>query len=196
MSQPVSVAIRKPRSDDRPLRDLFSGLLVAPAVFVAHDLHLFSLLAEQPRTVSQVCTALNIAPRPAEALLGVCQTVGLVQLHADRYALTPLAEDYLLETSPTYFGGSIDLAIANYSLYSVESLKKAVLTGSPQVYGGEEIFKSHEEQANLARVFTRAMHSASIGPALAWPEAMDLSAHKCLLDIGGGARAPPTLPPP
>jgi methylase of polypeptide subunit release factors len=50
-------------------------------------------------------------------------------------------------------------------------------------------FQSHVEQAELARAFTRIMHSRSIGPALAWPETVDLSSHRLFLDVGGGSGA-------
>jgi hypothetical protein len=33
------------------------------------------------------------------------------------------------------------------------------------------------------------MHSRGLGPALAWPDAVDLSGHRLLLDIGGGSGA-------
>jgi SAM-dependent methyltransferase len=57
------------------------------------------------------------------------------------------------------------------------------------MYGGGDWVKSHEEQAERARTFTRAMHSYSMGPARTWPEALDLSGHQLLLDIGGGSGA-------
>jgi hypothetical protein len=41
----------------------------------------------------------------------------------------------------------LDLTVNNYPLWSIESLKKAVLTDSAQAYGGGAVFKSHEEQA-------------------------------------------------
>lgn len=189
MSQHDAVTIRKPRTDGRPLWDMDFTLLAGPAILVAHDLKLFSLLSEQPRTLSEVCAALQIAARPAEALLTVCAASGLVHVQDGRYSLTPTAEDYLLESSPTYFGGFLDFLIANHSMYSFASVKKAVLTNAPQVYRGEEMFKTHEEQADLARAFTRAMHGASMGPALAWPEIVNLSGHRVMLDIGGGSGA-------
>ena len=55
--------------------------------------------------------------------------------------------------------------------------------------GIRQIGQPHEEQAELARAFTRAMHSISLGPALAWPAALDLSGHRLLLDVGGGSGA-------
>jgi hypothetical protein len=150
----------------------------------------FPFLAEAPRTLPEVCEALQIARRPARALLAICTSLGLVEVRAGRYALTPLSEEYLLDSSPTYFGGMFDMMIANNAVYSFESVKKAVLTDTAQVYdGGREMFQSHVEQAELARAFTRIMHSRGMGPALAWPEALDLSGHQLLLDVGGGSGA-------
>jgi hypothetical protein len=189
MSQHDSVAIRKPRTDGQPLWDIVDGLWAGSAVLVAHDLKLFPLLAEQPRTLAEVCEALHIAARPAEALLSVCVVSGLMHVQDGRYSLTSTAEDYLLEGSPTYFGGFWDFVIANHALFSCASVKQAVLTNASQVYRGEEMFKAHEEQANLARAFTRAMHGTSMGPALAWPEVVDLSGHRVMLDVGGGSGA-------
>jgi O-methyltransferase domain len=71
----------------------------------------------------------------------------------------------------------------------VLGLYGAVLTDYAQVFGGEQVFKSLEEQAELARGFTRGMHSISMGPALAWPDVVDLSRHRLMLDVGGGSGA-------
>src|SRR5438552_909596 len=144
MSQRTS-EIRKPSTDDRLLWDISSGMMAGPAVLVAHELKLFPFLAETPRTLSEVCEALHLARRPAEALLAVCVSVGLAHKQDDSYTLTPTAEEYLLDTSPTYFGGFFDLLIATSSLASFESVKRAVLTNTSQVYGGEDLWKSHEE---------------------------------------------------
>jgi protein-L-isoaspartate O-methyltransferase len=182
--------IRKPRTDERALWNVVTGITGLPAVLVAHHLKLFPLLAERARPLAEVSNALGIAPRPAEALLAVCAALGLVRRDGDRFALTPVAEDYLLESSPTYFGALLDVAmIGNAGLYSFESLKRAVLTNRSQVYAGEELFKSHEEQAALARAFTEMMHGHSMGAALAWPDALDLSRHRRMLDVGGGSGA-------
>ena len=181
--------IRKPRGDDRPLWDILFGVWGLPAVLVAHELKLFALLADRPLTLDEVCRAKGLRRRPAEALLSVAASLGLVRLLNGRYSLTPVAEDYFLESGVAYFGGLLDLTVNNYPVWSVESLKRAVLTDSPQVYGGSEVFKSHEEQAELARAFTRAMHSASMAPATAWPDAADLAQNQLMLDIGGGSGA-------
>jgi hypothetical protein len=181
--------ICKPHSDDAALWDVIFGVYARPAVMLSHKLKLFPLLHEKPRTIGEVCSALKIARRPAETLLAVNASLGFVRLQDDRFRLTRLSEDYLLPESPTYFGSYFDLIINNYSVCSFESLERAVLTDKPQVYGGAEVFQSHEQRAELARSFTRAMHSISMAPALAWPSKLNLSKHRVMLDVAGGSGA-------
>jgi SAM-dependent methyltransferase len=185
MSEQDPTSIRMPRADDRQLLDIEVGLVGYMAIFVAHKLKLFSHLGRAPHTLVEVCQALNLARRPAEALLNVSRSLGLVHKQGESYTLTPLAEDYLLDTSPTYFGDVLDLDLADPPSFA--SLEKAVLANAQQVYGGGDWVKSHEERADLARAFTRAMHGYGMGPALAWPDMLDLSEHRLMLDIGGGS---------
>jgi hypothetical protein len=120
-----------------------------PAVFVAYQLKLYSLLADRPSSLEEICKAKELKPRPPEAILAVT-SLGITRLRQGRYSLTPAGEDYFIESSPTYCVALLDLTIDHYSLYSIESLKRAVMTDAPQAYGGggAEMFKSHEEQPN------------------------------------------------
>jgi O-methyltransferase domain len=69
-------------------------------------------------------------------------------------------------------------------------LGRAVATDKPAALEpGEEMFAAHEDDVEPARQFTRAMHSASMAPAQAWPEKIDLSRNCLMLDIGGGSGA-------
>jgi SAM-dependent methyltransferase len=180
MSPHDSLALRRPRTDERPLWDLYAAPFGEAAVLVAHDLKLFPLLAEHPRTPAEVCEALHIARRPAEALLTVAVATGLLHVHEGRYALTPLAEDYLLDSSATYFGGILDLIIGRSSAEGspFTRVKQAVLSSAPPLVSRRD-----------RTAFTRAMHSHSMGAALAWPDALDLSASRLMLDVGGGSGA-------
>src|SRR5260370_26409198 len=178
MSQPEPSQIRRPRADDRLMRDVLFGVCGYPAVLVAHDLKLFPLLAERPRSLGEVCDALQIAPRPAEALLSLNASLGLLEEHDTRYCLTAIAEDYLLENSPTYYGGYFDLMIRNYATYSFESLNGALLTDRSQFYGGQQGFKSHQEPGGRAPAYTPAMPASTLAAALARPEAGGPSRHR------------------
>jgi ribosomal protein RSM22 (predicted rRNA methylase) len=73
--------------------------------------------------------------------------------------------------------------------FSYDPVERAVRTDAQQVFQGEHVFQTLEDQAEMARAFTRAMHSISVGPARAWPEAIDLSGCQRMLEVGGGSGA-------
>ncbi len=171
------------------LWDIIAGAIGYRAVFVAYELGLFELLGQQSRSLTEVSELLDIAERPTEALLLANLSLKLLQRNDDLYALTETAKHYLLKESSTYFGGIFDMITHNPFSTSVESLKKAVLSNSPQTYGGDDIFRAHEEQIEQAKAFTRGMHGISVEPAFLWPDIIDLSNYSCLLDIGGGSGA-------
>jgi hypothetical protein len=189
MEAEAPVELRAPRTDDRAVRDVGFGFYGYPALLIGHRLGLFPLLDEKPRTLPQVGEALGIKPRPASAILTAAVALGFVRLRDGRYSLTTVAEDYLLERSPTYMGFLWDLTSDNKDVVSFAGLEKAVLTDSAQVFGGANLFESLEAQAERAKAFTRGMHGASMAPGLAWPEFADLSGHHLMLDIGGGSGA-------
>ena len=80
--------------------DVVLGLYGYPAVLLAHRLKLFPLLAEKPHALPEICISLQIAERPAQALLSVCASLGFIKVQNGNYSLTAVAEDYLLENSP------------------------------------------------------------------------------------------------
>jgi SAM-dependent methyltransferase len=169
--------IRKPHTDDRPLWDLIAAARGYTAMLIAHDLKLFALLGERPRTLPDICETLTLASHPAEALLIMLESLALVQAQNGHYALTPLAADALLERSPTYVGWYLDREIANDSVFSLASLKDAVVNDSGLSLRADR------------RLFAHAMHSMSMGAALAWPKTIDLSPSQVMLDVGGGSGA-------
>lgn len=182
--------LQHPLADERKIWDFINVGCVGFSTFlVAHELRLFSLLADQPQSLAEICETLQIKRRAAEALVSMNVSLGLLHINNGAYTLTQLAKDYLLENSPTYIGGVLDLVIANIQTYSFDSIKQAVLTNTSQVYSGKKIFQAHEEQLTLARSFTKAMHNHSMVAALAWPCVIDLSKYRRLLDIGGGSGA-------
>jgi hypothetical protein len=170
--------------------NIVTALSTYPLVLVAHDLKLFSRLAAGPRSRDELARDLRLQDRPVRALLSVCTSLGLVRIDDDRYTLTPTAEEYLLDRSPLYMGSFLDALIANFNhVYMFERMRLAVTTDTPQVYRGEGLFESHEQQAALAAAFTRAMHGHSMAAALAWPHQTDLTGVRHLLDMGGGSGA-------
>jgi len=181
--------LHPPRNDDLRLVQAVDASMGTLALLVAHDLKLFPAFREGPLTVVQLGARLGIAERPAAALLSIAEAQGFLRSADGVYRLTPLAEDYLLPESPTYYGGMLDLRIATSSFNSFDALKRAVLSDVAPAYGGGELFESNAENASRAETFTRAMHSRSMAAALAWPRLIDLSANRVMLDIAGGSGA-------
>jgi hypothetical protein len=179
----------KPKTDDHLIWDLIFSFWATPALLVAHDLKLFTLLGARPRTLSEVCTSLRTPERSTRVLLQANVTFGLIVERRGTYKLTPVAAEYLDEKSPINLGGYLNFLVANHGLWSVASLKKAVLSNSAQAGGGKDLFSDPKMQKAFARVFTKAMYAHSIGSALQWPDKVDLSKHRKLLDIGGGPGA-------
>ena len=176
--------------DDRPVADVVLGVFGYNAVLAAHRLKLFPLLAAEPRTLPDVCAALGIKPRPAQAILATASALGFARFVDGSWSLTPLGEKYLLETSPTYMGSWWDIVIDHVSDgFSYDPVERAVLTDAQQLFQGEHVFRTLAEQAEMARAFTRAMHSIAVAPAQAWPDVIDLSGCQLMLDVGGGTGA-------
>ena len=177
--------VRRPRSDGSAVFDA----ILAPAGYfalpIAHQRGLFRLLEGKRLTLGEICEALELKPRPTNALLAAATSLGLLELSDDRYALTPLAEDYLLESSPTYMGFFLDLSLVGDHSYS--AFDRAV--GSDSSQRPDQDFASFEQHAEQASVFTRGMHSVSVASALVWPELVDLAGNRLLLDVGGGSGA-------
>ncbi|HTW89759.1 MAG TPA: methyltransferase [Candidatus Binataceae bacterium] len=190
VTKPQSDAVLKePRTDEARVWEIILPLWSNAAILVAHDLKLYEYLGGQPRTVTEICDSLGIKQRPASALLSISAALGIVKSDQDRFSLTDFGEDYFVSSSPTYFGGIFDLTAMNSNVWSFEGVRKAVLTNSPQAYGGADIFDYREIPAEQARNFTRAMHSQGMASALKWPGVLDLSKQKTMLDVGGGSGA-------
>ena len=184
-----TMQLRSPRMDDRPIFDVMLAIWGYPAVLVANKIRLFDLLAEGGLTIEEICAAKGMSRRPVQGLLSVCTSLGLMSFDGGRYSLTALSEDYLISSSPTYYGWFFDAWFPIIQVWSPESLLKAVMTDSPQGPFGDPTGAFAAWHAEQAENFTRAMHSASLAPALAWPRLVDLSSYRTMLDIGGGSGA-------
>ena len=155
----------------------------------AHKLQLFKLFEIEPLSAAEAANRLDIPSRPMEILLTTLAAHRFLSKSGGRFALEALARSYLLESSPTYLGGMLDFAVATHSMCTVENLETCARSDRSLAYGRGEMFQEHAEQIARARVFTQAMHSQSIAPAIAWPKQLDLSNHNMMLDIAGGSGA-------
>src|SRR5262249_62231186 len=79
----------KNRTTDQLLWNLLFGIYAYPILLLGHKLKVFTMLAEQPLTRSELMERLAIRRRPAEAILAGATSLGLLELRGGRYALTP-----------------------------------------------------------------------------------------------------------
>lgn len=173
--------------DDTLVWDVVAGRISYNALIVAHDLEIFENLAGSSKTLLELSNELGLEERPVEALLLMLLNLGFVSSVNGVYKLNDVSKKYLLKESETYFGGM--LALANQSNWTCEQLRQSVITNSPQVYGGGDVFDAHLENSEKSEKFTHAMHSTSMSAALVWPDKVDLSNNQTLLDLGGGSGA-------
>lgn len=178
-----------PALDDRAVGEIATGLLLSPAALVAHEVGVFDALGSAEQTPEQLAIALSMPPRSIRSLLIACASLGFVSSQQGVYRLTRVAEIYLLRSSPMSWCGYLDFLIANHRCFSYPAVRDALMTGTPQLHAGSSTYEITRRRPAAAEAFVRMTHSVSLGPAAAWPDRIDLTNRRSLLDIAGGSGA-------
>ncbi len=159
------------------------------ALFAAHQLHLFEIIAEKsPITIKEVCQALNMDERPVQGLLSICASNGLLSVdEKGHYTVSDVTRTCLLKSSPFPWGRMLDVHLMNPASISYQSFISALAKNASQIYDDEDLFESNEASKERAVAFTRAMHGKSKASAHHWPVIAPLTDNQCLLDVAGGS---------
>lgn len=181
--------VSRPAHSSASIVDMTMNLYTYPVVLIAHHLKFFEYIALKPRSINDICGRMALHSRPVEAIMATLRALNLVHLEGESYTLTAQTEEYLLPESPHYFGCFWDLMYENSDNFSVKHLEQAISKNHAQVYDEVDIFEAHVERAEMARTFTHAMHSLSMGTASVWATQSFLEQHREVLDIGGGSGA-------
>jgi hypothetical protein len=172
-----------------PLMQLATAFWGFKTLATAIDMDLFTRFATSPMTSQEFAQWFRIEERPAEMLLTGCAGLGLLHKQNGRYGNTPLAEKFLVRTGHYYFGGFVSML--NRRLYSGwDKLPEALSTNRPTTWDPDKqgsLFEGADPA--MMQTFWQAMHSLSIFTARALGEAVDFSAFRKLLDVGGGSGA-------
>jgi len=171
---------------EQRVRQIFAGALAGPVVLIAHEIGLFSLLESGPKTISEIGRLFDFEQRPLEALLATVASCELVTVIDDLVQLTPTGKHFLTPDSPYSFAGYCDMLLNRRPLFGYDSLKDALFRNQPSYH---KIFEStpDTDDEGWAWSFTNAMHSRGRASSQIWPELIDLSSNKVMLDIGGGS---------
>jgi SAM-dependent methyltransferase len=172
-----------------PLMQLATSFWGFKTLATAIDMDLFTRFSTSPMTAQELAQWFRIEERPAEMLLTGCAGLGLLCKQNGRYCNTPLAEKFLVRAGRYYFGGFVSML--NRRLYSGwDKLPEALSTNRPTTWDPDKQSSLFEgADPAMMQTFWQAMHSLSIFTARALGEAVDFSAFRKLLDVGGGSGA-------
>jgi O-methyltransferase domain/Dimerisation domain len=167
------------------------GFWASKTLLSAVELELFTLLAKEPLTASQIAKSLALSPRAVPDFPDALVALRLLSRAGDgpeaRYSNTPEGALFLDKNSPAYVGGM--LGMANERLYGFwGDLTTALKTGAPQnetKHGGESMFAKLYEVPERLGQFMNAMSGISAGNFMALAQKFDFSKYKTLCDVGG-----------
>ncbi|MGC5663464.1 methyltransferase [Micromonospora sp. WMMD723] len=175
-----------------PLMHLVAGVWGFKTLAVGVEFGLFTRLAGgRTVTVAEAAVEFGLDERPADLLLSASASLGLLDKAGDGYRNSALAEQFLVEGRPYYFGAQVRYSDLRTYLpwHRVgEALRgNRPLTWDPQQQ--DSLFDTTDPE--LVAQFWDAMFATSRFTARALADAYDFGAHRRLLDVGGGAGAFP-----
>ncbi|GAB2703746.1 methyltransferase [Nocardia thraciensis] len=173
-----------------PLMELTSGVYAFKALALADELGLFTWLSGRTATIEQFAAWQDIAARPAELLLTACTGIGLLERDPDgNYSNTVLAEQYLVEGRPHYFGGWIKV-VDRHEYPAYEHIAASLRGNHPTSWGVEKqetLFAP--DDPIMVQTFWDGMYSLSRYTATLLADTVDFTPITRLLDVGGGGAA-------
>lgn len=180
-----------PTCDDRPIWDVWLSLMYLPAVTVADELEIFDSLSREPGTPLELAQRHGFDLRGCEILLSLLTSLGFCVSHLGRYQLTEPSRNYLLRSSPFYWGGVFFQQRKQNPVHG--AIRGALLKKSGYIVGQSaegppvEMWESGEMDVATARGIAAFMHSHSLAAATGMAVRTDVKGVKSLLDVGGGS---------
>jgi SAM-dependent methyltransferase len=160
-----------------PILRLASGFMAAKHLFTASELGIFEALADSPATLDALAARTGLTPRAARITADAMVALGLLERHGDVYRNGPAAARYLAGRTPADLRPLLTFW-DKISYPAWEALAQALGSGPPR-----EVFDLDEAQQQIVSAGIEAILA---GPARALAEVVDFSAHRRLLDVGGG----------
>jgi SAM-dependent methyltransferase len=154
-----------------------SGFMAAKHLFAASELGVFEALADAPATLDALAARTGLTRRAARISADAMVALGLLERDGDLYRNGAAAAQYLAGRTP----GDLRPLLRFWDTISYptwEALAEALGSGPPR-----QVFDLDEAQQEIVSAGIEAILA---GPAHALPEVVDLSAHRRLLDVGGG----------
>jgi C-methyltransferase len=171
------------------LRELVFGAACAASVRAAARLRIADALGDQPATVEELAAALGTEARPLGRLLRALSSYGVFEELPDgRFTHTDMSR-MLREEAPDSLHYVALWCTEPWTWDAWPMLDEAVRSGRnifPELFGKEFFDYLHDDAADSARVFDRAMTHSSRQSAQDVADTLDLSGVREVVDIGGG----------
>jgi O-methyltransferase domain len=183
-----TTVLEPPTCDDRAIWDLWLSRLELPAVTVADEVGLFTLLAEGETTAPEAAGRLSLGARGAEALLAVTAALGLAGQRGGRFGLAEPARQFLLPGGDFYWGAMLQRS--QHSTLHQELLEALRRDAHPEQAPDARLaagWASGQIDAAQARSTTAAMHAHSFPAAVGVARNGDFTGVTRLLDVAGGS---------
>lgn len=181
-------------SDDWLLWNLHLSAFALPALTAADDSGVFEALAAAPATARELAERLSLNARAVRALLPLLAAEGVLVQRLGRYHLTEVARDFLLRSSPLYWG-SILTIVRDFPMshqHVMRALRAEENSRGWEAlvnYGPAESWGKGSIQPAMARTIAAYMHANAMPAALVAAQRVDLGGARHLLDVGAGSGA-------
>jgi hypothetical protein len=163
------------------------GFWASKTLLSAVEMELFTELAKQPQTLTELIARLCLHPRSAHDFLDALVSLNFLERCNGIYHNTPSTDLFLDKRKSSYIGGMLEMA--NNRLYTHWShLTTALRTGEQQSEarggGGENPFKLLYADPDRLRGFLRAMTGVSHGANIAIAKKFPWADYKSAVDVG------------
>lgn len=159
-----------------PIFRLATGFMAAKHLFAASELGLFEALADSPTTIDGLAARTGLTRRAARISADAMVALGLLGRDGDTYRNRPVAA-FLSGSGPA----DLRPLLSMWDRISYPAWQE--LAGTLARGPSKEAFDLDDE---LQEVMAAGIEAHNVGPATALAKAFDFSAHRRLLDIGGG----------
>jgi hypothetical protein len=177
--------------DPSPILGTAFAFWNAKVLLSAVELGLFSALEGEKLTAAELGTQLGLHPRGTVDFFDALVAMKFLERDGDgpqaRYSNTPAGSMYLVNTSPRYIGGILEMLNARLFKFW-HDLPEALRTGKPQneiKHTGKAMFDELYSDPQRLEQFMGAMTGLSRLNFEVLAEKFDFSPFKTLCDIGG-----------
>jgi hypothetical protein len=176
--------LEPPTGDHRIIWDILLSRHVLPAVAVANERGIFTLLAAEALSSADVAARLKLTEEWSEILLGVLAALGLLRTQDGRFQLTDTARSFLLPESPFYSGFTLSADAARSE--GAQRLRTA-LDNPESLSARYSVREWQAGELTPQQADMRSMHGRSFPAAVGMARNGDFQGVQRLLDVAGGS---------